>query len=45
MSLVALVTGATGQIGKAIARQLVETGKYKVVIGCRNDEKGQKAVN
>ena len=40
MALVALITGGTGAIGKAIVRQIAETGKYKVVIGCRNETKG-----
>ena len=44
MSHVALVTGATGAIGKAIARQLAEHETYEVVLGCRHEEKAQQAV-
>ncbi len=36
---VAMVTGATGAIGKAIARQLVAAGGYEVVLVGRSEEK------
>ena len=32
---IALVTGATGAIGQAIARQLAEHATYEVVLACR----------
>jgi NAD(P)-dependent dehydrogenase (short-subunit alcohol dehydrogenase family) len=38
------VTGATGAIGKAIARQLAAHGDFEVVLGCRNEEKAARAV-
>jgi len=38
----ALVTGATGAIGKAIARQLVATGDYRVVMVVKNEDKALK---
>ncbi|MFQ5592642.1 MAG: SDR family NAD(P)-dependent oxidoreductase [Anaerolineae bacterium] len=41
---VALVTGATGAIGKAIARQIAQQQAYEVVLACRNEEKARKAV-
>lgn len=41
---VVLVTGATGAIGRAIARQLAETQLYEVVLACRDEAKAQKAV-
>ena len=44
MSHVALVTGATGAIGKAIARQLAEHEAFEVVLACRNEEKAKQAV-
>jgi retinol dehydrogenase-13 len=40
-----LVTGATGAIGKAIARKLAETENSKVVLVCRNQQKAVLAVN
>ena len=44
MTLIALITGATGAIGKAIARQIASTGKYSLILACRNEERAQKAV-
>ena len=44
MSRIALVTGATGAIGKAIARQLTEHETFEVVLACRYEEKAQQAV-
>jgi retinol dehydrogenase 12 len=40
----ALVTGATGAIGKAIAWQLVATGNYRVIMIVKNEEKALKAM-
>lgn len=42
--LVALVTGATGAIGKAVARQLAAKPSYEVVLLARNEEKARQAV-
>ena len=44
MSQVAMVTGATGAIGKAIARQLAEHEAFEVVLACRHEEKARQAV-
>jgi NAD(P)-dependent dehydrogenase (short-subunit alcohol dehydrogenase family) len=44
MSLVALVTGGTGLTGTEIVRLIAATGRYKVVIGCRDQQKGEKTV-
>lgn len=41
---VALVTGASGAIGKAIARQLAERPNYVVVLACRNEAKAKATV-
>jgi retinol dehydrogenase 12 len=38
----ALVTGATGAIGKSIARLILTTGKYKVLMVVRNEDKAKK---
>lgn len=40
---VAMVTGATGAIGQAIARQLA-AHSFEVVLACRNEAKGKQAV-
>ena len=44
MNCVALVTGATGAIGQAIAQQLATQNGYEVVLACRNEEKGRQVV-
>jgi NAD(P)-dependent dehydrogenase (short-subunit alcohol dehydrogenase family) len=41
---VALVTGATGAIGKAIARQIAAIPGYEVVLAVRNEARAQKTV-
>lgn len=41
---VAIVTGATGAIGEAIARQLAAQPGYEVVLVCRNEEKAVRGV-
>lgn len=40
-----LVTGATGAIGKAIARQLAENQNSEVVLVCRNQSRAEQAVD
>jgi NAD(P)-dependent dehydrogenase (short-subunit alcohol dehydrogenase family) len=40
---VAIVTGATGRIGKAIARGLAAAG-YSVILACRSEGKAQRVV-
>jgi NAD(P)-dependent dehydrogenase (short-subunit alcohol dehydrogenase family) len=40
----ALITGATGAIGKAIARQILSTGDYHVIMVARSEEKALKAI-
>jgi len=42
---VALVTGATGTIGKAIAMGIAEQPGYRVVLLCRDAGKAERAVN
>jgi NAD(P)-dependent dehydrogenase (short-subunit alcohol dehydrogenase family) len=41
---VAIVTGATGAIGKAIVRQIAEDHAYEVVLACRDEEKARGAI-
>ena len=40
-----LVSGATGAIGSAIARQLAEPANHRVVLLARNESKAQTAVD
>lgn len=42
---VALVTGATGGIGKAIARQIAAHPDFGVVLACRDEAKAERAVS
>lgn len=39
-----IVTGATGAIGKAIARNIAAQPDYEVVLACRNEKKAKQAV-
>jgi NAD(P)-dependent dehydrogenase (short-subunit alcohol dehydrogenase family) len=39
-----LVTGATGAIGKAIAREIAGRPNTEVILACRNEEKAMQAV-
>jgi NAD(P)-dependent dehydrogenase (short-subunit alcohol dehydrogenase family) len=39
-----LVTGASGAIGKAIARQLAEHKAFEVVLACRDEKKARQTV-
>ena len=41
----ALVTGATGAIGKAIALEIAQQPGYQVVLLCRDPQKADKAVS
>jgi len=38
------VTGATGAIGKAIARQIAAHPDFEVVLACRDEAKAERAV-
>jgi len=40
----AVVTGATGAIGKAIARQLLASGNFRVIMVVKNEEKALKVM-
>jgi NAD(P)-dependent dehydrogenase (short-subunit alcohol dehydrogenase family) len=42
---VALITGATGAIGEAIARQIAALPGYEVVLAVRNEARAQKALD
>lgn len=42
---VVLITGATGAIGKAIARQIAGKDGYEAVLAVRNEEKARRAVS
>ncbi len=42
--ITAIVTGATGSIGKAIAMKLAMNRNYKVILVCRNEKKAQNTV-
>lgn len=42
---VALITGATGAIGQAIACAIAKDQEYRVVLACRNESKARIAVN
>jgi NAD(P)-dependent dehydrogenase (short-subunit alcohol dehydrogenase family) len=44
MNHTVLITGATGAIGKAIARQLAGHEAVEVVLACRHEEKAKQAV-
>jgi NAD(P)-dependent dehydrogenase (short-subunit alcohol dehydrogenase family) len=41
---IVLVTGATGAIGQANARQIAAKPGYEVVLACRNEDKARQAV-
>ena len=45
MNSIALITGATGAIGKAIACQIAAKQDYEVVLLCRNLHKAERAVS
>lgn len=44
MNQTILITGATGAIGKAIARQLAGHEEFEVVLACRDAERAEQAV-
>jgi NAD(P)-dependent dehydrogenase (short-subunit alcohol dehydrogenase family) len=41
----AIITGSTGAIGKAIARQVLAKGNYNVIIVARDEEKAEKTLS
>jgi NAD(P)-dependent dehydrogenase (short-subunit alcohol dehydrogenase family) len=41
---IVMVTGATGEIGRAIARQIAALPGFEVVLACRDEQKAQRAV-
>jgi NAD(P)-dependent dehydrogenase (short-subunit alcohol dehydrogenase family) len=41
---IVLITGATGAIGQAIARQIAAMPGYEVVLACRNEDKARQTV-
>ena len=41
---VVLVTGATGAIGQAIARQIAAHPRFEVILACRDEAKAERAV-
>ena len=45
MNSIALITGATGAIGQAIACQIAARQDYEVVLLCRNPHKAERAVS
>lgn len=44
MTFIALITGATGAIGKAIACRMAARSAYEVVLLCRNQARAEQAV-
>ena len=43
-SRVAMITGANGAIGKAVAQGIAETGDFEVILACRDEARAQRAV-
>ena len=41
----AIVTGATGAIGTAIARQILRTGQYHVIVIARDESRGEGLIH
>ena len=44
LNRIVLITGATGAIGKAIARQIAARPGYEVVLAARNEDKARQVV-